>query len=145
ASAALVGGLLPASRSEDDLSRPLLLGPAGDSSLDGRCRAHALGHVLLLERGRRHLLGAARRARLLLRGPGCRRRDLALRPDRRRRDRDARVGGSRGVPLLAQAAGGVAVKWAGLLLVALAVCSAGQSARRQVPPFDRALVIVLEN
>jgi hypothetical protein len=37
------------------------------------------------------------------------------------------------------------VKWAGLLLVALAVCSAGQSARRQVPPFDRALVIVLEN
>jgi len=37
------------------------------------------------------------------------------------------------------------VRHAALLLVALVVCSAGQSAPRQVPPFDRAIVVVMEN
>jgi hypothetical protein len=37
------------------------------------------------------------------------------------------------------------VKRAALLLVALVVCSAGQSAPRQVPAFDRVVVVVMEN
>lgn len=38
------------------------------------------------------------------------------------------------------------MKWAGLLLVALVVPSAtGQAAPRQVPPFDRVIVVVMEN
>ena len=65
----------------------LLLDPARDRRLDGRRLAHALVDVLRLERGRRDLLGAARRARRLLRRPRGRRRDLPLRADRRRRDR----------------------------------------------------------
>jgi phosphatidylinositol-3-phosphatase len=37
------------------------------------------------------------------------------------------------------------VKLAALLLVALVVCSAGQSTPRQVPAFDRVVVVVMEN
>jgi phosphatidylinositol-3-phosphatase len=37
------------------------------------------------------------------------------------------------------------VRHAAPLLVALVVCSAGQSAPRQVPPFDRVIVVVMEN
>ena len=43
-------------------------------------------------------------------GHAARRRDLPLRADRRRRDRRARARRARRLPLLAQAAGGVAVK-----------------------------------
>ena len=37
------------------------------------------------------------------------------------------------------------MKGVALMLVALAVCSVGQSAPRQVPPFDRVIVVVMEN
>ena len=57
----------------------------------------------------------------------------------------ARSGRARRLPLLAQAAGGVAVKWAFVLLVAAVVCSTGQSAAPQVPAFDHVVVVVLEN
>ena len=44
-----------------------------------------------------------------------------------------------------EAAGGVAVKWPFVLVVAAVVCSTGQSAAPQVPAFDHVVVVVLEN
>ena len=109
----------------------------------GVSRMHWLD-VLRLERRRRDLLGPARRARRLLRRPRARRRDLPLRADRRRRDRRLALRGLRRLPRLAQAARGVAVKRAALL-VALVVCSVGQAAPPPVPAFDHVVVVVLEN
>src|SRR6266566_2684524 len=78
-----VGGrkLLQTSRSEDDLPGSLLRHPAGDCGLSRRGQQDALVALLPLERRGWNRLGGARRPRRLLRRPGGRRCNRALRAD----------------------------------------------------------------
>ena len=141
-------------RAEDDLHRALRRRPARHRRLAGRHLAHALVDVLRLERGRRHLLGAARRPDRLLLRTRSRRRDQALRADRRPGS-CARGGRPARRPLLAETRYGNEA-WGQeelsrearsppSLLARVRLLGGAQAVPPPVPSFQHVLVIVMEN